>query len=678
MKKVHDDEFISLEKDEYYKKLKEEKNGKDKRKKTKKETSTKKNDDEIKIQESKQEEKSKINIFFLIISLIVIILYGIKTYLNLDFNNIDLNELIKSGSFVLISLLIVLILFKVNTKKTIPYVIIITLVLIAYSIFSISYASPKVDLYVSDFINKDISEVIDWAEKYKLTLNTLHEYSDTVLKNHVIMQEYGITTLVSDIKSFTITISDGPNYDKEVNVLNLTGMKYDDVIKYIEENHLNNVEFEFILSEEEKDTVISQIGSGNMKRTFSAGNEYESISVKDLKGSSLFMATSYLKRYGINYEIEYQYSNEIEKDYVISQDIVNEVTDNLKLIVSKGKEIKVPNLSKMNNLEIAKWASTNNIKIIYNEVYNKEYESGKIINTSVLENDSIDENSTITITISKGSLIMPSINNISEFKLWALSNNISYEENYEFSDTIKQGELIKSVPNTGDKVTENDTIVLTISKGKSVTVPNFIGLSKAVIESRCKAANLSCTFKYGEYTENTNRDIALNQSKKSGSVVSEGINLTITLSSGIVPKVNVPSFIGKNKSEVSSTCNSLGINCNFTYNNSYSSTKKDVVLSQDKSGNMPKGSTININLSIGEAKTYTVIIDGSLLSLGNPEQTRKTLKSKLENACPGVTFNFSFQPVNSGIGYLNPNSQVKVGSNTLTQGKTYNVIINSN
>ena len=93
---------------------------------------------------------------------------------------------------------------------------------------------------------------------------------------------------------------------------------------------------------------------------------------------------------------------------------------------------------------------------------------------------------------------------------------------------------------------------------------------------------------------------------------------------------------------------------------------------------MNKGSTINITLSKGSAQTYTIVIDGSMLSLGNPEQTKNTLSSKLKNACPGVNFNFSFKSVNSGIGYLNPDSQVKVGSNTFTEGKTYNVIINSN
>ena len=119
------------------------------------------------------------------------------------------------------------------------------------------------------------------------------------------------------------------------------------------------------------------------------------------------------------------------------------------------------------------------------------------------------------------------------------------------------------------------------------------------------------------------------------------------------------------------------INHHFTYNNTYSSVAKDTCLSQDKTGVMIKGSTVNITLSIGPAKTYTFVIDGSLLTLGNPEQTKKTLQTKLQNNYPGVNFNFSFKAVNSGIGLLHPDSQIKVGQNTVVQGKTYNVIIQS-
>ena len=647
------------------------------------------NTEKIEIKEEKKEkiEKSKLNIVFLLLALIITILYGISIFINLDFQSLNIKELIKPIAFLLISFLIIIILFKVNTKKTTPYVILLTLVLIAYSAFSIStsYAKEDQDIYVQDFINKSIVEVIDWAEKYDIELIELHEFSDTIPKNYVILQEYGITTLINDIDSFTVTISDGPNYDKEITVPNLTGFTYDEVMTYIKENFLSNVEIEFIKSEQERDKVIEQIGSGTMKRSdkitfiFSRGLEDEQVPVEDLTGLSLFEATSYLKRYNIPYEIEYKSDDKVLKDYVISQDIIEKiVTDKVTLTVSLGKEIIVPDLSKMTTTEIAKWAVTNNIKINYVEEYNKEYALGEIIKISKNEGDIIQEEATITITLSKGSMTMPKVTSLAEFKLWANSNNISYEEVYEYSNTYKSGEIIKTSPSENEKITENDTIIITISKGKSVKVPSFIGLSKTNIQSKCNDLNLSCTFTYGGYTESTKKDIALKQSKSQGTVVSEGTNVLITLSSGIYEKVTVPSFKGKSKSQITSTCNSLGINCIFKYNSTYSSETKDTAISQDKTGSVIKGSNVTITLSLGPAKTYTVVIDGTLLSQGNPEQTKKTLKSKLESACPGVTFNFTFKSVNSGIGYLNADSEVHVGSNTFVQGQTYNVIINSN
>ena len=629
-------------------------------------------------------KKSKLSIFFLVVTLLVILGYAYYLYKTLDFKNLEIIDIVKSCSFVLIALVVILILFKVNTKKSTPYVIFLTLILIGYAFFNVSYAKEE-ELYVTDFINHPYSEVLEWADKYKIELTTLHEYSDTVEFNHVIMQEYGIETLLSDIKEFKVTISDGPNPYKEIVVPNFTGFSFDDVMKYIEENHLSNVEIEFIISDKARDTVIEQIGSGSMLRNdlikfvFSYGEEIETTEVKDLKGLSLFEATTYLKRYGIKYEIEYEFSNKVKKDYVISQDKINEVVESVKLVVSKGAEITVPDLAKMSSSDITKWATENNIKIKYEEVYNKEYDSGKIIQVSVDTDAKLSEGSEIVITISKGSLVMPEVTSVAEFKLWAASNNIPFEENYEYSTTIKNGELISVSPKSGEKITENDTIVLTISKGKSVTVPNLIGLTKTEATNKCKNAGVSCTFKYGGLTESIKKDVVTSQSKKFGVTVAEGSNVTITLSSGIIPKVTIPNFVGKSKSEISSSCSSIGLTCNFNYSSSFSSTAKDVALSQDKTGTVNQGTTVNITLSKGSAKTYEdVFVQGDWLKLGNPELTKSTLKSKLESACPGVNFVFSFKPANSGIGYLSQDSQVKVGANTFVEGKTYNVIINSN
>ena len=129
-------------------------------KETKKKEIKKDNQEEIK------ESKNKLNIFFLIICLLLLTFLIINFFLNKNYN---LNEIIKTGSFFLILLIIIILLFKVNNKKTTPYIILITLILIGYTIFQTSYSIPS-DLYVKDFINKDISEVIEFTNKNSLKL----------------------------------------------------------------------------------------------------------------------------------------------------------------------------------------------------------------------------------------------------------------------------------------------------------------------------------------------------------------------------------------------------------------------------------------------------------------------------------------------------------------------------
>ena len=151
---------------------------------------------------TKEPKKSKIAIFLLIIALLGVLYYTLVLVKGLDFNNINLIELIKPASFILISLLIILILFKSNTKSNI-LIFLLVLVILGYTFISTS-SSLEDNIYVKDFINHNITEVMDWASENNLKLVELHEFSDTIPKNHVILQEYGITTLVSEIDTFTV------------------------------------------------------------------------------------------------------------------------------------------------------------------------------------------------------------------------------------------------------------------------------------------------------------------------------------------------------------------------------------------------------------------------------------------------------------------------------------------
>ena len=207
-------------------------------------------------------------------------------------------------------------------------------------------------------------------------------------------------------------------------------------------------------------------------------------------------------------------------------------------------------------------------------------------------------------------------------------------------------------------------------------------MKKSDIQNKCTALNLSCSFKTGSYTEKTAKDIAISQSKNANTTVSEGTNLTITLSAGIIQKVSVPNLVGKTKSQIESQCKSLGIVCKFTYSSSYSDKTKDTCLSQSKTGTVNQGSTITFTLSKGPAKTYSFGIQNDQCTWGNPQKTKSDIEALLKKACPGVTFKYSYQKPTAEnqckIGYFVKNSDIQVGSNKVTQGKTYNVIICSN
>lgn len=644
------------------------------------------------MENKKDVKESKFYLLFLIMAFISFIMYLVIEILHYDS---FLNFIPKLLGIILIFIfLLCFIIFSTKSKdKKIGTIVIGSIIITIYSIFNIllteNIISFPSDEFVPNFYDKEVSDVNAWKSDKDIEVTFTYEYSDLITKDHIISQDVNYPTLTKDINKITFTISLGVDNEKEVIVPNFIGLKYDEVLKYIEENHLSNVTINYQKDDEKIDTVISQEGSGTMKRndkitiTFGiSSEEQEEIKIIDFTNKSLIYATSWLNKYNFKIEEIYEYSDTVKKDYIISQSAKNEIKnpaqDIITLTISKGKQTIAPDILSMNVDEINDWVTDNDLKVNYIEKYSDTISMGDVIDANIKKDDILSSGDQITVTISKGTLKMIKLTTINEFTNWAVNNNISYDINYEYSDSIKKDNIIKCTHQEGQAIKNDDTVIITVSKGKSITIPNFVGMSKTNIMNKCSSINLNCSFKNGGYTEKTNKDIAINQSKKANTVVAEGTSLVITLSAGIQPKVTVPSFKGKTKTEIESSCKNIGITCKYTYASGYSDTNKDTCLSQSATGQVNKGSTVTITLSNGPAKTYTIVIDANQLSSGNPSATKATLEAKLSKACPGVTFKYTFQKANSGIGYLAQNSQVKVGSNNLTQGKTYNVIINSN
>ena len=473
-----------------------------------------------------------------------------------------------------------------------------------------------------NFINKNIADVVVYADEKKLDIDYSYEYSDNVEEGKIISQDVLPGTILKKIDKVSFVVSGGPNYDKEIILTNFEGTKIDELIDFISKNYLNNVNIIYEINNEiERDIIISQSVKGNTKRSslitvkvsLGSKDSLSPISLEDLRDKKLFDATLYLKRNGISYELKYEFSDTINKDHIISTDPssgeVTPLSSKVILTVSKGKSITVPNLKDMEMKDIVSWASENNVKLSFNEEYHKDIKLGQIISVSEKENNIIAEGTNITITTSKGPLRLINTHNLTEFKTWADKYKVDYSIKYEYSDTVSKGTIIKYSIEIDSIIDFDNSITVTVSNGKSITVPNFVGMSKYNITTTCKNLGLNCTFYYTGYSS-TAKDIAKSQNVKAKTVVMSG-----------------------------------------TY--------------------------VSIGLSSGPAKTYSIYIQDGWFTKGNADATINTLKQKLSVECPGVIFKFEKRSSNTGAnaGYIHESSPTRGGQNSFTQGKTYTFYI---
>lgn len=524
----------------------------------------------------------------------------------------------------LLSLIVFISSIKVNKSLTYTAV---SLILIAFTSFYF-LTDKKVILLpeeekITSYIDKNYTEFSDWAKRNGIEIITEYEYSDTIEKGNIIRTDINEGTIIKEIKKITVTVSNGPNYDKLLIIPSMIGWNIDDVIDYIDKNFLINVTINYEESTDEVDTIIKQSKNGELRRntelilTASIGSKNDlsdTIEIIDFKDMSLFKSLIWLKKNDIKYELNYEFSDK-EKNTVLNQNIdknteINRHQDTVILTISNGKAINIPDFTTMNVEDATNFIVKNNLKVEFIEVYDEKIETGKIIKQDINPFENVKEETLITITISRGQIKMQSFTSLYEFKEWANKYNIKYTENYAYSNTIAKGGIISFSYKENDIVPPDAVINVDVSLGKAITIPSFIGKSKTEAQNTCNSLGIRCTFKNGTYT-NYNKNTVYNQSRNTGTKVASG-------------------------------------------------------------------STITLTLSLGVPTTWKMAILQNELSIGNADATINSLKNAFSKRYPGVNFNFTKVKDNAyNNGLVSPNSPTKVGA-SIKQGETYTIYIVAN
>lgn len=276
------------------------------------------------------------------------------------------------------------------------------------------------------------------------------------------------------------------------------------------------------------------------------------IKVENFEGQVQSDATAWLKQNeiestGIVFKEEYSF--DVAKGSIISQTPNSgKVKKNAKItfVVSKGADpdelITLPDLKNMTKSEIEQWISDNKLSgTKINTTYSDTVAKDEVISIELnVDEGKFTRGTSLKINISKGEA-PAGVVKIENFKnqtysyveTWAKNKKITLKKAEAYSDDVAKGLIISQSLAADKEVKEGETLTVTVSLGKGVTVPNFMSMTENDYKTWKEANELSKELNVIEkYYYSDSDKFVIKQSESAGSVIAENESVVITINKG--------------------------------------------------------------------------------------------------------------------------------------------------
>lgn len=209
---------------------------------------------------------------------------------------------------------------------------------------------------------------------------------------------------------------------------------------------------------------------------------------------------------------------------------------------AESKKYTVDNYIGM-SLSAAREKIDGKFKIKVEEEYSADYAKGLVIRQDPESDTELEEGKTLTLVVSKGTrtedkVSVPEVvgkrESSAKSELEAAGLKVSVKTKY--STDVAKGKVISQSPGSGNQVTKNSTVVITVSQGEKpetmVRVPNLRYFTESEARSELKNSNLVLGSVLTEYSDSVEKGLVIRQTVGSGSKVKEGTAVGIYVSLG--------------------------------------------------------------------------------------------------------------------------------------------------
>ena len=217
--------------------------------------------------------------------------------------------------------------------------------------------------------------------------------------------------------------------------------------------------------------------------------------------------------------------------------------------LGKAKTYSVPNVIDMTLKEAQEMIENSNLKYKVVQLETEEVADGIVIDQDPAAGTVAKKNTIIELTVAindnkenetvtNETIQIPDFSNMESTEVMRQIVKLGLqvgETEFEYSDTIESGKVIRHTPKAGSTAKQGDVIDLVISKGieksESITVPNLVGMTPDEAKVTLERLKLKLGKQKEEFSD-TEAGYIIRQTLSVGTTVEEGAKIDITVSKG--------------------------------------------------------------------------------------------------------------------------------------------------
>lgn len=209
-------------------------------------------------------------------------------------------------------------------------------------------------------------------------------------------------------------------------------------------------------------------------------------------------------------------------------EVVEDITDQIEMIDLKGKTFD----------EAKEELKSMGIGIFQEGTESSdEFAEGQIVSQDIAEGQMVEANTTVKVIVSsgKGEFAVPNVTGYADTAAIGMLDdaNLKYNREYESSDTVAEGTVIRQDPVAGTMAKEGDTVTIVVSQGKeAVQVPELKNHTQEEAQKLLTDKGLVVGTINSDYSDTIPEGSVIDQSEQPGKTVYTGTTVNFTVSLG--------------------------------------------------------------------------------------------------------------------------------------------------